>query len=75
MGLYFDRCIIRLVVKVASTWANHISGSEGQNGGSLTETVGMVEPVAAAGFGVASVASPVAGSESVIVRVRVTNVG
>ena len=31
--------VIHRVVKVASTCANHTSGSEGQKGGSLTDTV------------------------------------
>ena len=53
-------------MKVASTWVNHISGSEGQNGGSFTETVASAAEDAA-------VVSTAGGSESVIVRV--TNVG
>ena len=43
--------VIRLVVKCASTWANQSSGSEGQNGGSLTvwttAMVGGASPPAA----------------------------
>ena len=58
------------MVKVASTCANHISGSEGQNGGSFTETVASVAADAEA---VAAGVSTGGGSESVIVRV--TNVG
>ena len=57
-------------MKVASTWANHISGSEGQNGGSFTETVASI---AVGAVEVAAVVSTAGGSESVIVRV--TNVG
>ena len=40
---------------MASTWANHMSGSEGQNGGSFTETVASV--AAGAGVGAAGVST------------------
>ena len=52
-------------MNVASTWANHISGSEGQKGGSFTETVATAAVVSAGG-------SATAGSGSVIVDVEVT---
>lgn len=60
--------VICWVVKVASTWANHISESEGHNGGSFTDTVVSV----AAYAGVGEAAPPTEGSGSAIVRV--TNV-
>ena len=43
--------MIRLVVDCASTWANQIAGSDGQNGGSLTETFATAVVASAATAG------------------------
>ena len=47
---------MRRVVKCASTWANQTSGSDAQNGGSLTETFATAAVFSAAsGVGSSSV--------------------
>ena len=43
--------MIRLVVNCASTWANQIAGSDGQNGGNLTETFATAVVASAATAG------------------------
>ncbi len=60
---------MRRVVKYASTCTNHTSGSDGQNGGSFTETV------ANAAGAVASTCSGVSSSAIGLIPVEVTNVG
>ena len=66
-------CVIPLVANCASTWANHRSGSLGQNGGSLRLTAAMRagSPVASA-LAASAVSLVAAGSRDMVVRVSLS---